>query len=162
MIRQFKTLKNGHYHFFSVKDFPPSAEILANYDVFFVVASVVIAISASLISFVLSAKMSQTELQNERAFWSLASACFLGFGIWAMHFVGMLAYQLPLEVSYDPFITLLSVLPAILASIVVMSKLPHKANSLLLRSLYMGLGIGSMHYIGMMAMQMNAIMAYDG
>ncbi|CAI4160629.1 conserved hypothetical protein [Alteromonas macleodii] len=67
MIRQFKTLKNGHYHFFSVKDFPPSAEILANYDVFFVVASVVIAISASLFSFVLSAKMSQTELQNERA-----------------------------------------------------------------------------------------------
>ncbi|CAI4156178.1 conserved hypothetical protein [Alteromonas macleodii] len=67
MIRQFKTLKNGHYHFFSVKDFLPSAEILANYDVFFVVASVVIAISASLISFVLSAKISQTELQNERA-----------------------------------------------------------------------------------------------
>ena len=53
-------------------------------------------------------------------------------------------------------------LPAILASIVVMSKPPHKANSLLLRSLYMGLGIGSMHYIDMMAMQMNAIMAYDG
>ena len=135
---------------------------MATYDVTFVVASVVIAISASLISFVLSAKMSQTELQNERSFWSLASACFLGFGIWAMHFVGMLAYQLPLAVSYGPFVTLLSVLPAILASIVVMSKLPHKANSLWLRSLYMGLGIGSMHYIGMMAMQMDAIMAYDG
>lgn len=162
MKTQFKTLKNGHYHFFSVKDFPPSTEILATYDLTFVVASVVIAISASLISFVLSAKMSQTELQNERSFWSLASACFLGFGIWAMHFVGMLAYQLPLEVSYGPFVTLLSVLPAILASIVVMSKLPHKANSLWLRSLYMGLGIGSMHYIGMMAMQMDAIMAYDG
>ena len=162
MKTQFKTLKNGHYHFFSVKDFPPSTEILATYDVTFVVASVVIAISASLISFVLSAKMSQTELQNERSFWSLASACFLGFGIWAMHFVGMLAYQLPLAVSYGPFVTLLSVLPAILASIVVMSKLPHKANSLWLRSLYMGLGIGSMHYIGMMAMQMDAIMAYDG
>ncbi|WP_394220571.1 diguanylate cyclase domain-containing protein [Alteromonas gracilis] len=121
-----------------------------------------IAIAASLISFVLSAKMSQAELQNERTFWSLASACFLGFGIWAMHFVGMLAYRLPLAVSYDPLITLLSVLPAILASFVVMSKAPLNANKLWLRSIYMGLGIGSMHYIGMLTMQMNAVMAYDG
>ncbi|WP_240692168.1 diguanylate cyclase domain-containing protein [Alteromonas portus] len=155
-------MKHGHYHFFSVTDFPPSTEITATYDIFFVVVSVLIAISASLISFVLAAKMSQTELQNERAYWSLASACFLGFGIWSMHFVGMLAYQLPLVVSYDPFITLLSVLPAILASLVVMSKLPFKMNSLWLRSVYMGIGIGSMHYIGMMAMQMDAAMAYDG
>ena len=155
-------MKHGHYHFFSVADFPPHTEISATYDVFFVVVSVLIAISASLISFVLAAKMSQTELQNERAYWSLASACFLGFGIWSMHFVGMLAYQLPLVVSYDPFITLLSVLPAILASVVVMSKLPQKMNSLWLRSVYMGLGIGSMHYIGMMAMQIDAAMAYDG
>ncbi|MHC6645191.1 MHYT domain-containing protein [Alteromonas sp. HB246098] len=101
-------MKHGHYHFFSVADFPPNTEILATYDVFFVLVSVLIAISASLISFVLAAKMAQTEMQNERTYWSLASACFLGFGIWSMHFVGMLAYQLPLVVSYDPFITLLS------------------------------------------------------
>ena len=155
-------MKHGHYHFFSVADFPPNTEILATYDVFFVLVSVLIAISASLISFVLAAKMAQTEMQNERAYWSLASACFLGFGIWSMHFVGMLAYQLPLVVSYDPFITLLSVFPAILASIVVMGKLPYKANALWLRSIYMGVGIGSMHYIGMLAMQMDAAMAYDG
>lgn len=155
-------MKHGHYHFFSVADFPPNTEILATYDVFFVLVSVLIAISASLISFVLAAKMAQTEMQNERVYWSLASACFLGFGIWSMHFVGMLAYQLPLVVSYDPFITLLSVFPAILASIVVMGKLPYKANALWLRSIYMGVGIGSMHYIGMLAMQMDAAMAYDG
>ncbi|WP_232368930.1 diguanylate cyclase domain-containing protein [Alteromonas sp. BL110] len=155
-------MKHGHYHFFSVADFPPSTEILATYDVFFLLVSVFIAISASLISFVLAAKMAQTELQNERAYWSLASACFLGFGIWSMHFVGMLAYQLPLVVSYDPFITLLSVFPAILASVVVMGKLPYKKNTLWLRSIYMGLGIGSMHYIGMMAMQMDAAMVYNG
>lgn len=153
---------NGiHTHTFSTDSYQPSTEILASYDYTFVVLSVVIAIGASLFSFVLSGRTARSDFKNERYIWSVASACFLGFGIWAMHFMGMLAYQLPIKVSYNPLITFFSIIPAIFASLIVVSNHSKTSRSLIVRSLYMGGGIGSMHYVGMMAMEMNATMAYD-
>ena len=81
-----------------------------------------------------------------------------------MHFLGMLAYTLPITVAYDISTTLASVIPAILASLIVLrtkndQQPDHKA--LFRHSLLMGGGIGLMHYIGMAAMQMDSIMRYD-
>jgi diguanylate cyclase (GGDEF)-like protein/PAS domain S-box-containing protein len=154
-------LNTGHTHTFSVDSFQPNAEIVASYDSFFVALSVLIAIGASLLSFVLSARTDRSDFKNERYIWAVASACFLGFGIWAMHFVGMLAYQLPIAVSYNPLITFFSIIPAIFASLIVVSHHSRGRQKLWLRSLYMGGGIGSMHYVGMLAMEMHAVMAYD-
>lgn len=136
-------------------------EVAANYDMFFVALSILIAITAALLSFIFASRIFRADFKNERFIWTVASACFLGFGIWSMHFVAMLAYELPIAISYDTSITLLSVLPAIFASFIVISHHQRKNKKLWLRSLYMGGGIGSMHYIGMMAMQMDAVMAYD-
>ena len=154
-------MKTGHTHTFSLDSFQASAEIVASYDSFFVALSVLIAIGASLLSFILSARTNRSDFKNERYIWAVASACFLGFGIWSMHFVGMLAYQLPIAVSYNPLITFFSIIPAIFASLIVVSHHPRGPQKLWLRSLYMGGGIGSMHYVGMLAMEMHAVMAYD-
>jgi len=155
-------LENSHHHYFSLDSFEQSTELVAIYDPVFVVTSVLIAVIASLISFSLSARTAKSDFKNERAIWSVAAACFLGFGIWAMHFVGMIAYTLPIEVSYDPLITLVSIIPAIFASLIVVAYHPEKSRNLWLSSLLMGVGIGSMHYVGMMALKMNAAMVYNG
>lgn len=149
------------YHSFSLSHYDANTEVLASYEITFVVISILIAVGASLVSFSLSARTAKADFKNERVFWSIASSCFLGFGIWAMHFVGMLAYRLPIEVTYDPTITVLSIVPAILGSTVVIAYHP-KNKKLWLNSILMGLAIGSMHYIGMMAMQMEAAMVYNG
>ena len=154
-------MDKGHTHFLIDKNTYLGTEISANYDPFFVALSILIAVSAALLSFIFASRTSRSDFRKERFIWSVASACFLGFGIWSMHFVGMLAYKLPISITYSPSITLISILPAIFASFVVVSHRHKKRQKLWLDSLYMGGGIGSMHYIGMMAMQMEATMAYD-
>ena len=56
----------------------------------------------------------------------LSGAVALGVGIWAMHFIGMLSFTLPLEVHYDLTITLLSMLPALGASLVALQLLSRR------------------------------------
>ncbi len=51
-----------------------------------------------------------------RYLWLAAGAIFMGFGIWAMHFIGMLSLNVPIAVGYDVTVTLISVVPAILAA----------------------------------------------
>ncbi|CAM4019498.1 MULTISPECIES: diguanylate cyclase domain-containing protein [Pseudoalteromonas] len=135
--------------------------ISAQYDGYLVLASILTAVFASYISFLLSARIKGSQLKEETRLWTIVASCFLGGGIWAMHFIGMLAYKLPIPVEYDITITLVSIFPSIFASYIVMSPTLGRFNNLWLRSILMGLGIGSMHYIGMMAMRMPAHMAYE-
>ncbi|MDT8372289.1 MAG: MHYT domain-containing protein, partial [Gammaproteobacteria bacterium] len=95
--------------------------------------------------------------------WIAFGSVAMGLGIWAMHFIGMLALKLPIPVSYDLNITLLSMLPAILACSVVfwMMDRDRTLKQLIIAGIVLGVGIGAMHYIGMMAMQLNAIMIHD-
>src|SRR3989442_12572968 len=88
----------------------------------------------------------------------------MGIGVWAMHFIGMLALRLPVRVHYDVAITLVSVAPAVLASAImlhVISQARISAGKLILGGTLMGAGIGVMHYTGMAAMRMDAVMRYD-
>lgn len=94
-----------------------------------------------------------------RKIWLLTGASVMGLGVWSMHFIGMHAYQLEFAVTHAPFMTLISVLPAVLGSLgtmVVLSRdvLSHRA--LLKAGIGLGVGIGVMHYTGMAAMQMPA------
>src|SRR5687768_16355933 len=87
----------------------------------------------------------------------------MGVGIWSMHFIGMLAFSLPIPLGYDPAITLLSLLIAIASSVfalwlVCQERLPW--SRLALGAVLMGLGIASMHYTGMAAMQMLPLIRY--
>ncbi len=96
--------------------------------------------------------------------WLLGGAFTMGLGIWAMHFIAMLAYQLPIPVAYNLETTLISVFPAILASFAAIYLLSYeevKTPAFILGGLIFGLGIGIMHYSGMAAMQVDAQMWYD-
>jgi NO-binding membrane sensor protein with MHYT domain len=93
-----------------------------------------------------------------RVNWLLGGAIAMGTGIWSMHFIAMLAFNLPRPVTYDVLTTLVSLLDAILASSVALLLVSRPSVSplrLLSSSVLMGLAIASMHYIGMAGMQVD-------
>lgn len=78
----------------------------------------------------------------------------MGFGIWAMHFVGMEAFSLPVEMHYDYLLTVISIVPAMLASYLAFYVANRPKKSLwvsLIAGVFMGLGVSIMHYVGMIA-----------
>ncbi|MCK7543121.1 ATP-binding protein [Marinobacter bryozoorum] len=88
----------------------------------------------------------------------------LGLGIWSMHFIGMLAFQMPTHVHYHPGITVLSAVPSLIASWVTLSLLSrHELTPvrLVAGGLAVGAGIGAMHYLGMAAMEIGPALRYD-
>jgi len=81
-----------------------------------------------------------------------------------MHFTGMLAFMVPASMSYSPGITLLSLLPPMIGAYSSFQILFHQRFTIIdiqLSALYLALGIGTMHFLGMEAMQMEALMVYD-
>ncbi|MBF0420384.1 MAG: response regulator [Magnetococcales bacterium] len=98
-----------------------------------------------------------------RQLWIGVGALVMGVGVWSMHFVGMLAYDMNCRVSYDFLTTFSSVLPAIASSFFALRLAVRKNSGLqqhLAGGVIMGLGIGIMHYIGMAAMRMPAHIRY--
>ena len=88
----------------------------------------------------------------------------LGAGVWAMHFIAMLAFNLCVAVAYDPVITGISMLPSLLASAVALSiiaKPELTRRDLMIGGVLVGGGIGAMHYVGMAALRMGPILRYD-
>jgi NO-binding membrane sensor protein with MHYT domain/signal transduction histidine kinase len=99
-----------------------------------------------------------------RAVWLLGGAGAMGTGIWSMHYIGMLAFILPIPVAYHWPTVLLSLFAAILASVIalyVVSRPKMGALRALAGSVLMGAGIASMHYIGMAAMRLPAICQFN-
>jgi diguanylate cyclase (GGDEF)-like protein len=134
-----------------------------SYSATLVVFSFVVAILASYTALNMAGRVARSTGRSARI-WLAGGSFAMGFGIWSMHFVGMLAFSLPIALSYDLFYTALSLLIAIASSafalwLVCLSRLP--VLRLGLGAVLMGLGIASMHYTGMHAMLMNPGIRYD-
>jgi NO-binding membrane sensor protein with MHYT domain len=99
-----------------------------------------------------------------RCGWLVAAAITMGGGIWSMHFIGMLAFVMPIPMSYNVGLTTLSLLVAIFVTgggFYVISRQSTSPLRLILSGIFMGLGIAAMHYTGMAAMQGRAELSYD-
>ena len=133
-----------------------------SYDPLLVLASIVVASLAGYAALDLSARVGVAEGPG-RMRWIAASAVAMGIGIWSMHFVGMLALSLGVQIGYDVPLVILSMLVAIGASAITFTVASSRAEtlSLGLASLGMGPAIAGMHYIGMMAMRMPGRVDYD-
>jgi PAS domain S-box-containing protein len=129
-----------------------------------VIMSLVIAVFGSYTALDLAGRIRASTGWMRRA-WLGTAATAMGGGIWAMHFVAMLAFSMPgMEVAYDLKLTLLSLLIAIGAtgiSFAVMSRSQASRRRLAAAGLFMGLGVVAMHYLGMAAMRMTGAIAYD-
>jgi PAS domain S-box-containing protein len=99
-----------------------------------------------------------------RRVWLMAAAIAMGGGIWSMHFVAMLAFTMPIPMSYDIGLTTLSLVVAIFVTGVgfyVISRQGSSPLRLVFSGIFMGLGIAAMHYTGMAAMRGHAELSYD-
>lgn len=137
--------------------------VSASYSPALVLISLCVAILASYTALDLSGRIA-TARGRTQYLWIAGGALAMGFGVWSMHFIGMLALQLPLALGYDLGLTLWSLLVAILSCgfalwLVSQPRLP--ALQLLFGALIMGAGISAMHYSGMAALRMQPGIDYD-
>lgn len=135
-----------------------------NYDFLLVTLSVAVAIFSSYAALLVSNNIVQCKRPLTRRLWLAGGSLCLGVGIWAMHFIGMLAFNLPCSSSYDARLTLLSMVPGILASMLALSLISRDDISnlkLVAGGVLLGSGIGAMHYAGMAAMRIDGMIRYD-
>jgi diguanylate cyclase (GGDEF)-like protein/PAS domain S-box-containing protein len=134
-----------------------------SYDYRLVALSVALAMLASYAALDLAGRI--TSAQGwVRASWLSAGAAAMGLGIWAMHYVGMLALTMPMPVAYHLPTVVLSLLAAIAGSgvaLIVISRAKMDAWQEIAGSAAMGIGIAAMHYIGMAAMRCACVIVYD-
>ncbi|HUC27944.1 MAG TPA: PAS domain S-box protein [Candidatus Acidoferrum sp.] len=133
--------------------------LIGSYNYALVAVSVLIAMFASYAALNLAGRVTAAGGWT-RAVWLLGGAGAMGTGIWSMHYIGMLAFILPIPVAYHWPTVLLSLLAAILASVIALymvSRQKMGVSRAVAGSALMGAGIASMHYIGMAAMRLPAI-----
>ena len=150
--------------FFDTTLFPLEA-LDKTYNPYLVICSVLVAIISSFTAFGTTERIQASSAQVEKFLWILFGATSMGVGVWTMHFIALLAMQLPVRVSYNLNIALISVIPVILASGVVLwlmslSKTEFDQKRLLICGFIFGAGIGLMHFVGMAAMELSIQMAH--
>ena len=137
--------------------------VIGSYNHTLVVLSVIIAVFASYAALDLAGRVTAAGGWGRTA-WLLGGAAAMGTGIWSMHYIGMLAFILPIPVAYHWPTVLLSLFAAILASVVALGVVSRQKMGwfrALAGSVLMGAGIASMHYIGMAAMRLPAICHFN-
>src|SRR5258708_9368725 len=133
-----------------------------SYDYRLVALSVVLAVSASYAALDLAGRVTSAQ-GRARGVWLGAGVAAMGLGIWAMHYVGMLALTMPIPVAYHLPTVMLSLLAAIAASGVALFVVSRTRMSVwqgIAGSVVMGSGIASMHYIGMAAIRCSTLLLY--
>ncbi len=141
-----------------------SSTMGGSYDPALFVLSIVIAILSAYAALDLAGRITLSRNRSVRSIWLACGSIAMGTGIWAMHYIGMLAYRMDMPVRYDWPTVLLSMLAAVVASALALFIASRSTMGLLASlagSLFMGCGIAAMHYIGMAAMRMPARAAYS-
>ncbi|MFY9559837.1 MAG: MHYT domain-containing protein [Terriglobales bacterium] len=136
--------------------------IPATYDYPLVALSVVIAILASYAALDLAGRVTANR-GRARLAWLMGGAFAMGSGIWSMHYTGMLAFRLPIPVYYHVPTVAVSLLAAVLGSLIALYMVCRErvaALHIAAGSLLMGAGIATMHYTGMAAMRLAAMHHY--
>jgi diguanylate cyclase (GGDEF)-like protein len=132
------------------------------YDYELVALSLIVAVVASYTALELAGRVSEKQGRSSWA-WLIGGAAAMGTGIWSMHFVGMLAFHLPIAVAYDVSITLFSMAIAIVVSGIALYVVRSPAltrQNVTVGATLMGVGISAMHYTGMHAMRMSPPIQY--
>ena len=146
-------------------NFNPGDILAARYDLFLVAFSYVVSVLGSLVALEAARFISSA---NKKTDWRMvAAAAFAlgGVGVWMMHFVGMVAYRLPVPIAYDVGLTLVSLVAAILISGIALysagGRGGFRVGGWVFGSILAGLGVCVMHYMGMYAQVMRATLVWN-
>ncbi|WP_232628393.1 MHYT domain-containing protein [Methylobacterium sp. Leaf118] len=128
-----------------------------------VALSIAIAVFASYTALDLASRMRGAGPRLRLA-WLSGAALAMGGGIWSMHFVGMLAFEMGLPAAYDLGLALLSLALAVGvtgAALAYVAREGSRTRDILVGGPVMGLGVAAMHYTGMAAMRVHGSVAYS-
>jgi NO-binding membrane sensor protein with MHYT domain len=129
-----------------------------------VALSYVISFFGSLLALLCTRKMVRSDGSVDFAMLAGGAVALGGIGIWSMHFIGMVAYRLPVPVAYNLPLTVVSLVAAIVISGLALYLAGGKrfnSKGWVMGSLLAGLGVCVMHYMGMYAMSLRAAMTLD-
>lgn len=134
------------------------------YNIPYVVLSIAVAIFASYVALDLANSVTQAK-GRAQMIWLACGALAMGFGIWSMHFVGMLAFEMPgMAMAYDVPLMILSILIAVAASAIalyIVSRPKVAPISFVAGGIAMAAAIAGMHYTGMYSMRMEAVIRWN-
>ncbi|WP_082451145.1 MHYT domain-containing protein [Sphingomonas sp. Leaf22] len=134
------------------------------HDSYLVILSTIVAIIAAFTALTLAGRVRESR-DRARRVWLASAATALGGGIWSMHFVAMLAFSMPgMVVRYDLVPTLVSLALAIGftgGGLALIDWSAPTTRRTLVAGVLIGAGVATMHYVGMAAMRMPAIVRYD-
>ncbi|MDP9655489.1 UNVERIFIED_ORG: diguanylate cyclase (GGDEF)-like protein [Pseudomonas putida] len=148
-----------------ITELPESGQVILNctHDPFLVLLAYLVACVGCFATLDMAERVAHAEKTASQTRWRwVGSGCLAG-GIWAMHFVGMLAFQAPVDLHYQLPVTVFSLTIALLAAWLAMHTLSLPDLSFrqcLKASIGIGLGIATMHYVGMTAMHSSAAVYY--
>ncbi|WP_095599282.1 bifunctional diguanylate cyclase/phosphodiesterase [Pseudomonas sp. PIC25] len=134
------------------------------HDPLLVLLAYLVASIASLTTLGMAERIGYAAHERARLFWRWGGAFCLAGGIWAMHFIAMLAFNAPVPLRYDLLGTVISLLIAFIAALLAMNTLSHarlQPSQYLIAAVCIGLGIAAMHYSGMAALRSEATLYYD-
>jgi methyl-accepting chemotaxis protein PixJ len=144
---------------------PAYMKLVGTYDIWFVILSYVVSVFGSFTALELAGRVIEEAHKMKRLLWILAASVALGGGgIWSMHFIAMLAFKLPIAVNYDIALTAASLIAAIMVTgvgLFIVTGKDLSMSRLCAAGVFVGIGVCTMHYIGMEAMRMAATLEYD-
>jgi PAS domain S-box-containing protein len=133
--------------------------IVEQHDLRLVVLAALICVFASWAAIDLLTRARQPQ-QNRRLAWSIVAAIIFGSGVWATHFIAELAYDPGLPLGYDIGLTVLSIAVAmVLTWLGFIVALGYDAP--LLGGGIVGAAVAAMHYVGMAALRIPAVVHWD-
>lgn len=137
-------------------------ELQGEYSFPLVALSIILSCIVTYTAFVMNNRV-QSNSFFHRKFWFVLASIAMGFGIWTMNFVGMFAFSLPIAIYYDRLSTIVSIIPAIVASFLAfyLANRPQKSIwDILTFSLVIGIGVSTCHFVSMLGMKTEAIYTY--
>jgi NO-binding membrane sensor protein with MHYT domain len=138
--------------------------VTGTYSPSLVILSVLIAVFVSFTALNLSARVAEAKNSDAGGVWLLGGAIAMGTGIWSMHFIGMLAFSLPIPLAYDIVLTIASLIIAVVISgfaLWIASSPEMNLTHYIIAAILMGLGISAMHYTGMASIQILPMVSYE-
>lgn len=141
-------------------NFNPGDVLSPQYDLFLVACSFIVSVLGSLAALECARHLVRADKSTDWLMTGAAAVALGGIGIWSMHFIGMLAYRLPIPISYDILLTLVSLIAAVViagfALYLAGGRGGFRVSGWVGASVVAGVGVCVMHYLGMYGQVMRA------
>ncbi|ASF45318.1 MHYT domain-containing protein [Methylovulum psychrotolerans] len=138
---------------------------MSNFNVYLVFVSYIVAVIGSLMALIAVRDALHDEPNSRSSMIWVSALCLGGVGIWSMHFIGMLAYNMNgMAMNYNWWLTALSFVVGVgvvYCGLTIMAIGKFGFLKLIMAGFLVGLGVAAMHYTGMLSMQMQADTKWD-